>query len=59
MSVGGVGGGAADMSGLMQVLQTGIQKQTDLSKNMISIGVENSIIGNKMSISQEIIDVYA
>ncbi len=59
MSVGGVGGGAADMSGLMQVLQTGIQKQTDLSKNMISIGVENSIIGNKMSIAQEIIDVYA
>lgn len=59
MSVGGVGGGAADMSGLMSVLQQGLQKSTDLSKNMISIGVENSIIGDKMAIAQEIIDVYA
>ncbi len=59
MSVGGVGGGAADMSGLMQVLQQGMQKQTDLSKNMISVGVENSIIGEKMALAQEIIDVYA
>lgn len=58
MSVGGVGG-AGDMAALMQVLMQGMQQQTDLCKNMIAVSVENTIIADKMSLAQQIIDVYA
>ncbi len=58
----GVTGLRASNDGMVQLMQTlmqGMQKSTDLSKSMIAIGVENTIIADKMSIAQQIIDVYA
>lgn len=59
MSVSGIGGSNDMMMQMMQVLMKGMQESADLSKNMIAIGVENTIIADKMSIAQQIIDVYA
>lgn len=59
MGVGGVSGANDNMMMLMQILMQGMQEQTDLSKKMIAVGVENTIIGDKMSLAQQIIDVYA
>ncbi len=59
MSVGGIRGSNDAMAQMMQTLMKGMQESADLSKSMIAIGVENSIIGEKMAIAQEIIDVYA
>ncbi len=59
MGVSGIRGSNDMMMSMMQTLMQGMQKSADLSKNMIAIGVENTIIADKMSITQEIIDVYA
>lgn len=59
MGVSGIRGSNDMMMQMMQTLMQGMQKSTDLSKAMISIGVENTIIADKMSIAQQIIDVYA
>jgi hypothetical protein len=59
MGVSGLRASNDMMQQMMQTLMQGMQKSTDLSKAMISIGVENTIIGEKMSIAQQIIDVYA
>lgn len=59
MSVGGVGGANDGMAALMQILMQGMKSQTDMCEKMISVSLENSIIGEKMSIAEQIIDVYA
>ncbi len=59
MGMTGIRGSNDSMAQLMQTLMQGMQKSADLSKNMIAISVENGIIGEKMAIAQEIIDVYA
>lgn len=59
MGVTGLRGSNDMMAQMMQTLMQGMQKSADLSKNMIAIGVENTIIADKMSIAQQIIDVYA
>lgn len=59
MGVAGLGAANDNMMMLMQVLMKGMQESTDLSKNMIAVGVENKIIGDKMALAQQIIDVYA
>ena len=59
MSVSGIGGSNDMMMQMMQVLMKGMQESADLSKAMIAVSVENTIIADKMSIAQQIIDVYA
>ncbi len=59
MGMTGIRGSNESMAQLMQILMQGMQKSTDLSKNMIAINIENGLIGEKMAIAQEIIDVYA
>ncbi len=59
MSVTGVSGANQMMADLMRVLMQGMQEQMDMSQQMIAVGVENSIIADKMEIAQSIIDVYA
>lgn len=52
--------GANDMSAqLLQILMKGMQEQTDMSKKMMAMGVENQIAGQKMATAQSIIDAYA
>ncbi len=55
MSIGGINASNDMMAAMMQTLMKGMQESADLSKSMISIGVENSIIGEKMAIAQDII----
>ncbi len=59
MGVAGLRSSYDTMTSLMQTLMQGMQKSTDLSKSMIAVGVENTIVADKMSIAQQIIDVYA
>ena len=59
MGVSGIRGSNDMMMSMMQTLMQGMQKSADLSKSMIAVGVENTIIADKMSIAQQIIDVYA
>ncbi len=59
MGVAGIRASNDMMVQMMQVLMQGMQKSTDLSMAMVSMGVENTIIADKMSIAQQIIDVYA
>ena len=59
MGVAGLRSSYDTMTSLMQTLMQGMQKSADLSKNMIAVGVENTIVADKMSIAQQIIDVYA
>lgn len=59
MGMAGIRGSNDAMVQMMQTLMQGMQKSTDLSKAMISVGVQNTIIADKMSIGQQIIDVYA
>ncbi len=59
MGASGIRGSNDTMVQMMQTLMQGMRKSADLSKSMIAIGVENTIVADKMSIAQEIIDVYA
>lgn len=59
MSVGGVGGSSDAMMMMMNVLMEGMKQTTELSTKMIAVGIENTIIGEKMATAQNIIDVYA
>ncbi len=60
MGASGIRGSNDMMMNMMQTLMMqGMQKSADLSKSMIAVGVENTIIADKMSIAQQIIDVYA
>ncbi len=59
MGVAGLRSSYDTMTSLMQTLMQGMQKSADLSKSMIAVGVENTIVADKMSIAQQIIDVYA
>ena len=59
MGASGIRGSNDMMMNMMQTLMQGMQKSADLSKSMIAVGVENTIIADKMSIAQQIIDVYA
>ena len=59
MGASGIRGSNDMMMNMMQTLMQGMQKSADLSKSMIAISVENTIIADKMAIAQEIIDVYA
>lgn len=59
MSVGGVSGANDHMMMLMQTLMKGVQEQSELCLDMVAISVENTIIADKMSIAQQIVDVYA
>lgn len=59
MSVGGVSGANDPMMMLMQTLMKGVQAQSDLCMDMVAVGLENTIIGEKMATAQQIIDVYA
>lgn len=55
----GVSGANAIMADLMGILMQGMRNQADMSQKAIAVGVENSIIADKMAIAQNIIDVYA
>lgn len=59
MGVGGVGAANDMMMQMMQVLMQGLQQNTDLAQKMVAMNVENSAVGEKMAIAQQIIDVYA
>lgn len=59
MGVGGINASNQMMMQMMQILMQGMQKQTDLATQMIAVSVENTMIADKMSIAQQIIDVYA
>ncbi|MDR1744774.1 MAG: hypothetical protein LBS30_03360 [Planctomycetota bacterium] len=65
MAIGGINAANDTMATLMQTLMKGMQESADLSKNMITVGVENRIIGEKMGIANAIVvanggvDVYA
>ncbi len=59
MGIEAMRGANAMMADMMKLLMAGMQEQMDLSKDMIAVGVENQIIGDKMAIAQQIIDVYA
>ncbi len=55
MGIGALGASNDMMASMMQTLMKGMQESADLSKNMISIGVENKVIGEKMAIAQAIV----
>ncbi len=62
MSVGGVGGGSGggQMMGVMlELLQKGMEQQTEMAEKLIAVSLENSISADKMNLAQNIIDVYA
>lgn len=59
MSVSGVSGANDMMMQMMQMLMQGMQQQMEMSQKMLAMGVENSLILDKMAIAQNIIDVYA
>ncbi len=59
MGISGLRASYDGMAQMMQILMQGMQETTDLTKGMIAMNVENSIIGEKMAIAQQIIDVYA
>lgn len=59
MGVGGIAATNDHMMLMMQILMQGMREQADMSKKMIALGVENSLIADKMATAQQIIDVYA
>ncbi len=59
MAVGGIGGANDAMMQMMQILMQGMTAQTELCQDMVAVSLENTIIGDKMSTAQQIIDVYA
>ncbi len=59
MGVSGVSGANDMMMQLMQLLMQGMQEQMEMSQKVLAVGMENSLVSDKMSIAQNIIDVYA
>lgn len=55
----GVSGANDMMASLIGILMQGMQQQTNMSQKAIAVGVENSIVADKMALAQNIIDVYA
>ena len=55
----GINGANDHMAMLMQVLMQGMQKQMQMSKDMVSVSIQNDIAADKMATAQNIIDVYA
>ena len=59
MGIGGLNAANDMMMQMMQVLMQGMQESTEMSQKMVALSIENSAVGEKMAIAQNIIDVYA
>ena len=45
--------------GILQVLQTALQSQTQMAETLVKVGVEQQIAVDKMAVAGQIIDAYA
>ncbi len=59
MSVSALNASQDHMMMMMQVLMKGMKQTADMSQQLLSVNLQNSIAGEKMAIAQNIIDVYA
>ncbi len=59
MSINTLNAANDNMMMLMQILMKGMNQGAELSKKMLAVNLENTVIGEKMATAQNIIDVYA
>lgn len=59
MGVSGINASNDMMMAMMKMLMQSMQQTSEMATDMIAVGVENSMAGQKMATAQNIIDVYA